>query len=812
MNETASDIRSVKSPSKAKAFLSSLNRSLTSIIPGRSNTEKSNKKMSIENNKAGFTKKRQSSIVKCKTYCVFVPQEKNKYHYDKISLDKLNPEFDEEYTDDVSTNMQLIEERVLGQGSFGTVKLYLTEDNERVALKTVLQDQNYKHRELPISRKLSHPNIILLKFYFMTDGKKSNTYYNLAFEFMPASAEQITKTFRMQRERLPPLLVRTFVYQLFRGMGYLHSLNVCHRDIKPANILVDMKRGTLKVCDFGSAKVLKPDESNIAYICSRYYRAPELICGAQKYTVAVDIWSCGAVFAELITCEALFPGVDSIDQLSCIIKIMGTPSKEDMVALNYNNSKRPLPYIPGPTWPKTLTKNSSPDCLEALGRLLTYNPSKRPTAYQILLDPYFEPLTDPQVYLNSKFEMPKLFDFTTMELQHEPGKISLLLPQGRPMADSPFTGTMAPPVGKVMTVTAQIPNPETDLPDGESTTSINKNNDTKRKPHDEAIEITYVVEKIIGNGSFGIVFKVKFPQTGESLAVKKVLQDRRYKNRELQVIRKLNHKNVVKLKYYFYSIGNKKDDVYLNLMLEFIKDTVHRAIRSYSRSNQQIPIIATKVFTYQIFRALGYIHNLGICHRDIKPQNLLIDWESGVLKLCDFGSAKMLVEGEPNVAYICSRYYRAPELIFGSTAYTNAIDIWSAGTVFAEMLLGKPIFPGESGVDQLVEIIKVLGTPSKENVMKMNPTYSAHRFPDMRPQPLSNIFARAPPEAIDLMESLLQYDPTVRPQPLSVLCHPFFEELRNPETTYVHGIALPPLFDFTETELQIEPLLNNFAR
>jgi len=97
---------------------------------------------------------------------------------------------------------------------------------------------------------------------------------------------------------------------------------------------------------------------------------------------------------------------------------------------------------------------------------------------------------------------------------------------------------------------------------------------------------------------------------------------------------------------------------------------------------------------------------LGICHRDIKPQNLLIDPDSHLLKLCDFGSAKLLVKGEPNVSYICSRYYRAPELIFGASDYTNAIDVWSSGCVMAEMILGEPIFAGESGIDQLVEIIK----------------------------------------------------------------------------------------------------------
>lgn len=93
--------------------------------------------------------------------------------------------------------------------------------------------------------------------------------------------------------------------------------------------------------------------------------------------------------------------------------------------------------------------------------------------------------------------------------------------------------------------------------------------------------------------------------------------------------------------------------------------------------------------------------------RDIKPQNLLISSDNAVLKLCDFGSAKYLIPSEPNVSYICSRYYRAPELIFGSTNYTNSIDVWSAGTVLTETLIGRPVFPGESGVDQLVEIIKV---------------------------------------------------------------------------------------------------------
>ena len=94
-----------------------------------------------------------------------------------------------------------------------------------------------------------------------------------------------------------------------------------------------------------------------------------------------------------------------------------------------------------------------------------------------------------------------------------------------------------------------------------------------------------------------------------------------------------------------------------------------------------MPILEIKIYVYQLFRSLAYIHSQGICHRDIKPQNLLLDPNTGVLKLCDFGSAKILVENEPNVSYICSRYYRAPELIFGATNYTTKIGKQSPGPV-----------------------------------------------------------------------------------------------------------------------------------
>ncbi|XP_012494964.1 PREDICTED: glycogen synthase kinase-3 beta [Propithecus coquereli] len=288
---------------------------------------------------------------------------------------------------------------------------------------------------------------------------------------------------------------------------------------------------------------------------------------------------------------------------------------------------------------------------------------------------------------------------------------------------------------------------------------------------DRPQEVSYTDTKVIGNGSFGVVYQAKLCDSGELVAIKKVLQDKRFKNRELQIMRKLDHCNIVRLRYFFYSSGEK-------------------------------------LYMYQLFRSLAYIHSFGICHRDIKPQNLLLDPDTAVLKLCDFGSAKQLVRGEPNVSYICSRYYRAPELIFGATDYTSSIDVWSAGCVLAELLLGQPIFPGDSGVDQLVEIIKVLGTPTREQIREMNPNYTEFKFPQIKAHPWTKVFRpRTPPEAIALCSRLLEYTPTARLTPLEACAHSFFDELRDPNVKLPNGRDTPALFNFTTQELSSNPPL-----
>uniref|UniRef100_A0ACD5U6Y0 Uncharacterized protein n=1 Tax=Avena sativa TaxID=4498 RepID=A0ACD5U6Y0_AVESA len=335
-----------------------------------------------------------------------------------------------------------------------------------------------------------------------------------------------------------------------------------------------------------------------------------------------------------------------------------------------------------------------------------------------------------------------------------------------------------------------------------STTIGGKNGEPKQT-------ISYKAERIVGTGSFGIVFQAKCLETGEFVAIKKVLQDSRYKNRELQLMRSINHPNIVCLKHCFFSTTSK-DELFLNIVMEFVPETLYRVLQHYRNAKQGMPLIYVKLYMYQVFRGLAYLHAVGVCHRDVKPQNILVDALTHQVKICDFGSAKVLVKGEPNISYICSRYYRAPELIFGATEYTTSIDIWAAGCVLAELLLGQPLFPGDTGVDQLVEIIKVLGTPTREEIRCMNPNYTEFRFPQIKAHPWHKVFhKRMPPEAIDLASRLLQYSPSLRCTALDACAHPFFDELREPNARLPNGRPFPPLFNFKHELANASPDLIN---
>lgn len=320
----------------------------------------------------------------------------------------------------------------------------------------------------------------------------------------------------------------------------------------------------------------------------------------------------------------------------------------------------------------------------------------------------------------------------------------------------------------------------------------NQNTNQSKSPSEGNTILTYSMLEVIGKGTFGTVYEAKCDQTKEIVAIKSVFQDSRYNNRELDILKMLNHSNIIKMDNYFYTSkntpnpnGNSKDSIYLNVVMSYIPMNLSQFIKSYTKTGRKVPLNEIRCISFQFMLALDYLCLKGICHRDLKPHNILIDKESLATKICDFGSAKILMKDQPNISYICSRYYRAPELIFCTTDYTNAIDMWSIGCVIAEIAIGSPIFRGETSTDQLFEIIKLLGTPTKEQITDMNPNYKKYKFPLIRSVTLKEKVSHPQYNEnelsvfIDFLTKILVYEPLKRFTPKQALSHPFLSEFNS---------------------------------
>ncbi|KAH0788633.1 CMGC family protein kinase [Histomonas meleagridis] len=299
--------------------------------------------------------------------------------------------------------------------------------------------------------------------------------------------------------------------------------------------------------------------------------------------------------------------------------------------------------------------------------------------------------------------------------------------------------------------------------------------------------------RIIGQGAFGTVFTARYID-GTIVAIKKVFQDPRYKNRELEILQSLHHDNCVFLKDYFKTTCKKNNKVYLNLVMDYLPSSLHQFNLLYKKERKQPPILYIKLFAFQIFSGLHYIHSLGITHRDLKPQNILVDADTGSLKICDFGSAKRLRANEKSVSYIASRYYRAPELIFDCIFYTSSIDIWAAGCVICEMLLsGTPIFHGNTSIGQLYEIVKVIGPPTADDMQSFQHT-KTFQFPTDKKMPLEYVLPKNTPiEILELLKEIFVYNPRKRPTALHCMQHHCFDELFDMQLTMPNGAPFPLL-------------------
>ncbi|KAJ6881788.1 mitogen-activated protein kinase 9 [Populus alba x Populus x berolinensis] len=316
-------------------------------------------------------------------------------------------------------------QEVVGKGSYGVVGSAIdTHTGEKVAIKKIndvfehVSDATRILREIKLLRLLRHPDIVEIKHIMLPPSRREFRDIYVVFELMESDLHQVIKA----NDDLTPEHYQFFLYQLLRGLKYIHTANVFHRDLKPKNILAnaDCK---LKICDFGLARVSFNDAPSAIfwtdYVATRWYRAPEL-CGSffSKYTPAIDTWSIGCIFAEMLTGKPLFPGKNVVHQLDLMSDLLGTPPPETLSrirnekARRYLSSMRKKPPVPfSQKFP-----NVDPLALRLLERLLAFDPKDRPTAEEALADPYFnglsnverEPSTQPISKLEFEFERRKL--------------------------------------------------------------------------------------------------------------------------------------------------------------------------------------------------------------------------------------------------------------------------------------------------------------------------------------------------------------------------------------------------------------------
>ncbi|PWN96640.1 putative Cdk1-cyclin-dependent kinase 1 [Tilletiopsis washingtonensis] len=286
------------------------------------------------------------------------------------------------------------------------------------------------------------------------------------------------------------------------------------------------------------------------------------------------------------------------------------------------------------------------------------------------------------------------------------------------------------------------------------------------------------IEKV-GEGTYGVVYKAKDLTPGAGgriVALKKIRLEAEDEGvpstaiREISLLKELKDDNIVRL----LDIIHQESKLYL--VFEFLDLDLKKYMDNVGSTPDGLGPDMVRKFTFQLIRGIYYCHAHRILHRDLKPQNLLIDKE-GNLKLADFGLARAF--GIPLRTYtheVVTLWYRAPEVLLGSRHYSTAIDMWSVGCIFAEMAMRAPLFPGDSEIDEIFRIFRTLGTPTDEEWpgVKSLPDYKSS-FPQWSGVPLTKAVPALDGHGIDLLRGMLVYDPAGRVSAKRCLDHPYFQ-------------------------------------
>ncbi|XP_065175215.1 cyclin-dependent kinase 7-like isoform X1 [Sycon ciliatum] len=285
----------------------------------------------------------------------------------------------------------------------------------------------------------------------------------------------------------------------------------------------------------------------------------------------------------------------------------------------------------------------------------------------------------------------------------------------------------------------------------------------------------YRKTKFIGEGQFATVYQAEdLHNPGTLVAIKKIKVGQkedardginRTALREIKLLQELKHSNVIGLLDVFGQRSN------ISLVFDFMDTDLEVIIRDLSI---MLTIGHIKSYLIMTLKGLEYLHQNWVLHRDMKPNNLLLN-SNGVLKITDFGLAKAY--GSPNRVYthhVVTRWYRAPELLFGARLYGTGIDMWAVGCIFAELMQRNPFLVGESDIDQLTKIFEVLGTPTDESWPGLSALPDYVPFKAQVPIPLAQIFTAADAEALSMLSSMLCLNPVKRCTCSEALKMPFF--------------------------------------
>ncbi|ELK14762.1 Cyclin-dependent kinase-like 4, partial [Pteropus alecto] len=281
----------------------------------------------------------------------------------------------------------------------------------------------------------------------------------------------------------------------------------------------------------------------------------------------------------------------------------------------------------------------------------------------------------------------------------------------------------------------------------------------------------------IGEGSYGVVFKCRNKTSGQVVAIKKFVESeddpvvKKIALREIRMLKQLKHPNLVNL----IEVFRRKRK--MHLVFEYCD---HTLLNELERKPNGVAEGVIKSVLWQTLQALNFCHKHNCIHRDVKPENILIT-KQGIIKICDFGFARILIPGDAYTDYVATRWYRAPELLVGDTQYGSSVDVWATGCVFAELLTGQPLWPGKSDVDQLYLIIRTLGKliPRHQSIFKSNQFFRGISIPEPEDmETLEEKFSDAHPVALNFMKECLKMNPDDRLTCAQLLESPYFDSFR----------------------------------